>query len=148
MKRAALLLGTLFVATAATAAPGKLQLKKLGLTIALPADSSVMDIGGNLTVQGGGTVVSVSKVNPKGFAPKNFKEAVEAMADYSPTKVTKKEKTKDGWLIAFENKGGLGKNYFVWIRRTIGGKPYACETTASTPDQAKKAIAACRSLTK
>jgi hypothetical protein len=141
----------LLFGTGTAGAAGKkasLHLKKLGVKIALPADSSVMDIGGTFTVQGGGTVVGVKKVDPKGFGPKTFEEAVAAMGDYSPTKVTEKKKTKGGWIIAFENKGGLGTNYFVWIRTKVAGKPYSCETTASTPDQAKKAIAACRSLKK
>lgn len=145
----ALAVAALLVSASADAgAKASLRLKKLGVTIALPADSSVMDIGGTLTVQGGGTVVGVKKVDPKGYGPKNFKEAVAAMDDYSPTKVSEKKKTKDGWIIAFENKGGMGTNYFVWIRKKFGGKPYSCETTCSTPDQAKKAVAACHSLKK
>jgi len=136
-------------AKAAPAAPAKtagLALKKLGLTIALPADSNVTDMGDSTMIQGGGTVVNVGVAGASD--PKDFAEAEKGMKDYSPTKVGEKTKTADGWVITFENKGGMGTNYFAWVRRTIGGKQIKCETTASTADQQAKAVAACKSLTK
>ncbi len=130
------------------AATDGLKLEKIGLTIALPADATVMDMLGTLMITGGGTVVSVSAVKEDGFDPKTFEEAKEAKSDYSPTKVTKEEKTEDGWLITFENKGGGSANFFVWSRRTIDGKAYKCETTVGNADQAAKAEIACASLKK
>ena len=130
------------------AAADGLKLEKFGLTIAMPADATVMDMLGTLMITGGGTVVSVAEVKADGFDPKTFEEAKEAKSDYSPTKVTKEEKTEDGWLITFENMGGGSANFFVWARRTIDGKAYKCETTVGNTDQAAKAEAACATLKK
>jgi len=138
-------------AAAAAAAPagGGLKLPALGLTIDLPADSSVNEMLGSFMVQGGGTVVSVSEVKADNTAAaKTFEDAKKAMGDYSPKKTTKEEKTADGWNIQFQNDGGMGANYFVWVRRTIDGKQIQCETTASSTEQADKAAAACASLKK
>jgi len=133
-------------AAAEKAAAAGLKLDGLELTIDLPADSSQMNMLGNIMITGGGTVVSVAEVKAEGMDPKTFEEAKEAKGDYSPTSVTKEEKTADGWLITFVNKGGAGENYFVWSRRTINGKSYKCETTANSQEQADKAVAACASL--
>ena len=64
---------------------------------------------------------------------------------YSP-KNPKDEKLADGWAYTFENTGGMGTNYFVNVRRDIGGKSYWCETTASTPEQQTAALDFCKSL--
>ena len=56
------------------------------------------------------------------------------------------EKLADGWAYTFENKGDMGANYFVNVRRDIGGKPIWCETTASQPEQQTAALDFCKSL--
>jgi len=82
------------------------------------------------------------------FAAKTFEEAKLSKNDYSPTNVQKEEKLEDGWNIQFQNKGAMGDNFFVWIRRTIGGKAYQCETTSTTLEQAAKVEKICLSLSK
>ena len=66
---------------------------------------------------------------------------------FTPKNV-KTETLPDGWVLTYENTGSLGSNYFVNIRREIGGKAYLCDTMQSTPEQQAKAIAFCKSLSK
>lgn len=125
-----------------------LALPLVGLTVDLPADSSVSKMLGSQMVQGGGTVISVKEQKAGPSDDKDLAAAKKSAAMYSPTKFTREEKLADGYVLSFENKGGVGTNYFVIVRRTIGGKVYKCETTASQPEQGKKAEAACLSLKK
>ena len=66
---------------------------------------------------------------------------------YTP-KNLKEEKLADGWAITFDNEGGMGKNYFVNVRREIDGKSIWCETTASQEAQQTNALNFCKSLKK
>ncbi len=135
------------LATLALAGDAPLSLPLVGLTVEMPANSSVSKMMGSQMVQGGGTVFTVKEEKP-GKGDKDLAAAKKAAAMYSPLKFTREETLPDGYVIAFENKGGMGMNYFVNVRRTIDGKVYKCETTASTPEQGKKAEAACLSLKK
>ena len=58
----------------------------------------------------------------------------------------KTETLPDGWVVTFDNKGSMGANFFVNVRRDIGGKSYKCSTTGSNADQEKAVLAACKSL--
>ena len=66
---------------------------------------------------------------------------------YSPNHL-KADKLPDGWAISFEDKGGMGTNYLVDIRRTMGGKHYKCTTTGPNAGGAAAVLAACKSLRK
>jgi hypothetical protein len=127
------------------AAGGKLALDKLNLTATAPAETTVGDgIGGSgVMVTGPGLVVIVDAASDS--RPKDLAAAKKDAEMYTP-KNPKDEKLADGWAFTYENTGGMGTNYFVNVRRDIGGKPYWCETTASTPEQQTAALDFCKSL--
>lgn len=131
----------------AEAKAGPLELTKVGLKMNAPAGSTVGDqiAGSGVTVQGPNLVVSVEEASET--RPKTGEDAQKEADMYSP-KNAKVEALPDGWALTFDNEGGMGKNYFVNVRRDLGGKSYWCETTASSPEQQKNALEACKSLTK
>ena len=100
-------------------------------------------VGDGLMLMGPGVVVGVDAASER--RPLTVEDAQAAAKDYTPVDV-KTEKLADGWVLTFANKGSAGENFFVQVRREIAGKPIWCETTASTPDQAKAALAVCKSL--
>ena len=126
-------------------AGGALTLTKYNLKMDAPAGSAVEDaiVGEGHMVQGPDLVVTVEEASES--RPATAEKAQEEAADYTPENA-KIEALADGWILTFENKGGMGTNYFVQSRREIGGKAYWCETTASKPEQQTNAVAACKSL--
>jgi hypothetical protein len=126
-------------------APETASLAKLGLKAEVPGGSTVSDaiIGDGVMIQGPDLVVTVEPATDS--TPKTAAEAKEEASMYSPKKV-ETEDLADGFALTFENTGGMGTNYFVNVRREIGGKAYWCTTTASKPAQQKNALAACKSL--
>jgi len=125
---------------------GLLDLPKLGLKGKAPAGSKAGDniVGEGHMVQGPGLVATVSPAGDS--TPKDAAAAKEDADMYSPLN-WKEEKLEDGYVVSFENKGGMGTNYWVTARREIGGKAYKCSTTASQPQQQKNALEFCKSLT-
>ena len=119
-----------------------------GLAFDGPADARVddMTMGDAKTymVMGSGLVFSVAE--PSSISSTTLEEAVEASKMYDGATITKQETTADGYHLEFNNKGSMGANYFVEIRRTIGDKPYICSTTAPDAKMASAAVAACQSL--
>jgi hypothetical protein len=77
--------------------------------------------------------------------PQTLEEAKSDAELYSP-KNTKEEKLADGWVLTFENTGSMGKNFFVQVRRDIGGKTYNCSTTGGDANQAAAVLTACKTL--
>jgi len=130
----------------AAAAAGPTKLPKLGLQLDAPGDITVGDaIGGEgHMLQGAGIGAMQIEVAKK---PQTLDEAKAEAADYSPKNV-KGEAIADGWTLTYDNTGGAGANYFVTVRRDIGGKTYTCSTTGSDPAQAAAVLAACKSLRK
>lgn len=126
--------------------PDTLTLTKVGnLKVQVPSGgASVQDgvAGGNMVI-GPGIVVAVDYASET--RPKTIDDAKKEAADYSPQNL-KAEALSDGWLLAFDNAGTAGKNFFVQVRRDIAGKSIWCETTASQPEQADNAVKACKSL--
>lgn len=130
------------------AAGGPLDLPKLGLKADAPAGATVGDVIGGGTghmIQAPGLVVSVEVASET--RPKTGEDAQKEADMYSP-KNAKVEKLADGWALTFDNEGGMGKNYFVNVRREIDGKSIWCETTAAEPAQQANALAFCKSLKK
>lgn len=126
-------------------AAGPLTLDKVGgLKIDAPAGSKVDDgvVGGQM-VQGPDLVVSIDVASPS--SPATLADQKTDSEMYSPLN-WKEETLPDGWAVTFENKGGMGTNYWAIVRRDIGGKAYRCETTASSATQQANAVAACKSL--
>ncbi|MBW1809631.1 MAG: hypothetical protein JRJ87_15660 [Deltaproteobacteria bacterium] len=115
------------------------------LKVDAPEGSKAGDapIGKGVMIRGPNLVVTIEEASDT--RPKDLKAAKEDADMYSP-KNMKEEKLADGWAMTFENKGGMGTNYFVQVRREIGGKSYWCETTCSKPEQMANALAACKSL--
>jgi hypothetical protein len=121
------------------------KISKLGVKV----DGPKLDLNendGKFDVTGDGIAFNLGR--PGEFAPKTLDEAKAAKADFNPERVTKEEKLEDGWNIQFQNRGAMGDNYFVWIRRTVGGKPLACETTVTSAEQAAKVEKLCLALQK
>jgi len=124
---------------------GTVQLAKFGLVGTAVAGAKVGDdiLGKGHMVQGPGLVVTVTPATEMNAA--DAKAAKEEADMYSPLE-WKEEKLADGWLVTFQNKGGMGTNYWVQARRKIGGKDVMCETTASQKAQQDNAAAFCKSL--
>ena len=100
--------------------------------------------GGNMIVGSAPFSVDVaSDMNPD-----TPEKAAEEATDMFSAKNLKTEKLADGWVVTFDNTGGMGANYFVWARREIDGKAYYCSTTASKPEQQTAVVTACKSLKK
>jgi hypothetical protein len=127
------------------AAPTTVSIDKLGLKAEVPAGATVGDaiVGAGAMIQGPGLVVTIEAASDS--RPKTLEDAKKEADMYTP-KNLKEEKLADGWLLTFENTGSLGTNYFVQVRRDIGGKAIWCETTAAQPEQSANAVAACKSL--
>lgn len=128
---------------------GPLDLPKLGLKGDAPEGTEVKDaIGGgagHMLMGSGGFAASVEVASDT--RPKTADDAKKEADMYTP-KNLKDEKLADGWAITFDNEGGMGKNFFVNVRREIDGKSIWCETTSSTPEQAATVLAFCKSLKK
>ncbi len=131
-----------------SAEPKATVLKQVdGLKIDLPAGANISKgiMGTGVLIQAPGLVVSIA---PAGASdPKTVQEAKKKAEMFTPKNI-KTEKLSDGWVFTFENKGGMGTNYFVRVHRTIGGKAYTCTTTAHRPAQQTNAVKACKSLKK
>lgn len=129
-------------------AGGSVDLPKLGLKADAPAETEVKDAfgGGNgHMLTGPGLVVSAEVASDT--RPKTVEDAKKEADMYTP-KNLKEEKLADGWAITFDNEGGMGKNYFVNVRRDIDGKSIWCETTVAMPEQQTNALNFCKSLKK
>lgn len=128
----------------AKAAPVKLA-KLDNLTIDAPEAEVGDAIGGDgvsLTSSSFGMLqISVQKT------PQSIDDAKSDANMYSP-KNLKADKLADGYVVTYDNTGSMGANFFVQVRRDIGGKTYACSTTTSDADKQAAAVAACKSLKK
>jgi hypothetical protein len=127
-------------AAAAPATLAEIALPKVGLKADAPEGTSVTDD----MVQGPNLVATVEKGDDK---PKTGADAIKDVDMYSP-KDPKVEDLPDGYVLTFTNEGGLGTNYWVNVRREIGGAAYWCTTTASSQAQSDAAVAFCKSLRK
>lgn len=127
-------------------APAAVKLPKLGLQLDAPGEVKVDDaIGGEGHMLMGPGIGAMSiEVAKEAQALDAAKEDAKM---YSPTNA-KDETLPDGWAMTFENKGGMGTNYWVDVRRTIDGKNYKCGTTGSDAKQAAAVLAACKTLRK
>ena len=124
-----------------------ITIPKLGLKAVAPGETEqpIIGDGDPCMVMAAGFTVNVSEAKPTD--PKTIKDEEAAAGLFNPKNI-KKETLPDGWLMTFENTGSMGANYFVSMRREIGGKGYLCETMQSTPAQQAAVIAFCKSLSK
>lgn len=124
--------------------PAEITLEQVGLQATAPAGAKVSDgIGGGAMVQATDLVVTVAEAKDDSLATAD--KAKEDADMYSPENWTS-EDVEGGYVATFENKGGMGVNYWVKSYRKIGDKGYLCETTASKPEQQKNAVEFCKSL--
>ena len=123
---------------------GPTKLPKLGLSVDVPGKVEVGDaiMGEGHMLQGAGIGAMTVEITAK---PQTLEEAKSDADLYTP-KNLKDEKLADGWTLTFDNTGSMGKNYFVQVRRDIGGKTYNCSTTGADPNQANAVLAACKTL--
>ena len=127
--------------------PAALKLPKAdNLTIDVPGEATVGDgiMGDGNMIQG--EAVGALTIEPD-KKPQTLDEAKNDASMYSP-KNLKGDALPDGWTLTFDNTGSMGANYFVTVRRDIGGKTYKCSTTTGDAGQAKGALAACKTLRK
>lgn len=130
--------------TAPKAPAGPTKLPKLALSIDVPGSVEVGDaiMGEGHMLQGSGIGAMQIEIASKA---QTLDEAKSDADMYSP-KNLKAETLPDGWALTFENTGSAGKNYFVQVRRDIGGKTYNCSTTGGEAKQAEAVLTACKSL--
>ena len=130
---------------AAKGPPAPVELTALGLKGEGPSGTKAdkAPIGDGLMVQGPDLVVNVEVASDS--RSKTLDDDKKDAEMYSP-KNAKEEALSDGWAYWYENKGGMGTNYFVHVRRDIGGKSIWCETTSSSATQQANALAFCKSL--
>jgi hypothetical protein len=147
MKKFSILLLAIAACSSSKAADSKAattKLPKLGLSIDVPGEIRVAD-----AIMGDGNMVQGERVGAMQIeamkAPKSLDEEKTDAADFSPKNV-KTETLPDGWVITYDNKGSMGTNYFVTVRRDIAGKSYKCWATGGDADQAKAVVAACKTL--
>jgi len=116
---------------------GPTKLDKLGLQLDVPGEVTVgAGIGGD------GAMLQASSVGAM-----SLDQAKSDAGMYTP-KNLKAETLPDGWTLTYDNTGSAGANYFVQVRRDIGGKSYLCQTTTDTAERAQTVLAACKSLRK
>ncbi len=132
------------------AAPAKalsVTIPKLGLKGSAPGETEppIIGDGDPCMIMAASFTLNVSEA--KATDPKTLKDE-EAIAKGFNAKNTKSETLPDGWLMTYQNTGSMGDNYFVSVRREIGGKAYLCETMQSTPAQQAAVVAFCKSLSK
>lgn len=125
--------------------PAAVKLPKVALQLDIPGevlvgDPIMADVGNSIN----GEAVGAMQVEQM-KTPKTLDEEKTDAADFKP-KNLKAETLPDGWALSYENTGSMGTNYWVTVRRDIGGKPYKCWTTGSQAEQAKAVLAACKSL--
>ncbi len=122
------------------------KLDKVGLSVELPPDSTVSDgMGDNsamVSVPGAALTISVAKDTD----PKTVDDGKNGALLGDKGRNLKGDKIADGWIVTWENTGSMGDNYWLTMRREIGGKGYMCETMQSNEEQRQKAIALCKSL--
>jgi len=127
--------------------PQTIKIDKLGLSADVPAGAEASDavIGEGVMIQGPGLVITIEEASDS--TPKTLADAKEEADMYTPENL-KEETLDDGWAMTFDNKGGMGTNYWVQVRREIDGKTFWCTTTAAQVEQQTNALAACKSLKK
>jgi hypothetical protein len=114
----------------------------IGVRRFLGACGAHVPLAGHQMHQGPGlsAVVQLAGANKPGDLAAAKKEA----ANLTPENAAD-ETLSDGFAYTFENKGSMGTNYWVMVRRTIGDKPIWCESTALDADARKVALEACKS---
>jgi len=120
-----------------------LAIEALNLHIDAPEGARVSELLGSQMISGGGLTVSVDEADDTDA--ETLEEARDQADIFNPTNL-EDETLDDGWVLTYQNTGGMGTNYFVNVRRTIDGTAYMCDGTLSSEEQQQRAVEACRSL--
>ena len=121
-------------AEAEAEAGGDLALGDWGLQVAAPAGSNVRDaiVGEGYMVQGPGLVMTIAEAGDSD--PADLAGAKSEHEMYTPQNI-QEEELEDGYILTFTNTGGMGDNYWVVGRRSVGDKTLMCKTTANSAEQ-------------
>ncbi|MFO0618464.1 MAG: hypothetical protein U0414_38075 [Polyangiaceae bacterium] len=122
------------------------KIDAIGLTAMLPAGGQIMKgmSEGSAMITSDATTMNVSVA--KDTDPKTVEQGKDSALLGDKGRGLKGDKIADGWIVTWENTGSMGDNYWLSMRREIGGKGYMCETTVSNENQRKAAIEICNSL--
>jgi hypothetical protein len=123
--------------------PMDLALPALNLHVSVPQGSSVSEMLGMQMVTGSGVTFSVKAATDSD--PATLEAARSEASMFTPVNIAE-ETLSDGWVLTYENTGGMGTNYFATVRRDIGGTAYMCSATVMEAAQRQAAVDACKSL--
>ncbi len=124
-------------------AGGAFALPALNLQLDVPAGSTVREMLGAQMISGAGVTLSIKAANP--MSPADIEAARDQAEMYNGTNVSE-ETLDDGFVMTYQNTGGMGDNFFAVVRRQIRETAYMCESTTADAAQRDAAVAACRSL--
>lgn len=132
-----------------TAGPelGAVELPRLGLRLKLDPGAHVEDalVGEGVMIRGPGLELLVETAGPA--RPTTLEAMRKDAESYHPQNLVT-ETLPDGWALTFDAEGGVGRNYWLEARRTLGDQAFFCEATTSKPELRDGALAACKRLTR
>lgn len=124
--------------------PAVVKLAKLGVELDLPGEITTTDGIGENSQMLMGTDIGAMSVD-LAAEPQSQEEAKEDADMFSP-KNYKADKLADGYWMTYDNTGAAGANYFVTVRRDLGGKSFKCTTTTNSAARQAVVLEACKSL--
>ena len=149
MKRL-LALVLIVVVPALAFAAGSLKVPALGIKLDLPADSKITESLGVTMIKGGGTDLTLKVIQPKSAGDVHTAaEAEKIIKEMSFLKMLKAENTPEFWCFHY-TKGTT--DFMAWAvlaqRTTADKKVVQCQYEGYSKEEAEKAVAACRSISK
>lgn len=122
------------------------KIEQVGLTAELPEGATVMKgmSDGSAMISTDATTFNVSVA--KDTDPKTLEQGKSGALLGDKGRGLTGEAIADGWVVTWENTGSMGDNYWLSMRREIGGKGYMCDTMQSNDAQRKAAIEICKGL--
>ena len=124
-----------------------ITLEKLdGLKIDVAEGTTPSEMGGSVMIISMEESLDVKAASD--LDPKSLEDAKKEATDTYQAKELVEEKLDDGWALSFQNTGSMGDNFFTWVRRTIDGKDYFCQTSVAHKTLRDGALTACKSLKK
>lgn len=123
----------------------------LKLAFELPSGVEVSDpieMMGSYTYRVGGAVVQIMAVKEDSLsAAHSLDEAKKEAEMFEDVKVTKADKTADGWRVEYNHNSVTGRDFKVSIRRAFGGAEFNCEASGGDAAKVAAAAKACEAIT-
>jgi hypothetical protein len=123
------------------------KLPALGLQLDVPGETVTVD----KAMMGEGNSIAgdaVGAMQVETFKdPQTLDQAKDDAKMFTP-KNLKGDALADGWALTFDNKGSMGANFFVTVRRDLAGKTYKCWATVDSKERGEAVLAACKTLRK